>query len=291
MNSKQFRQWCHSYQNSSSLYQQKPLIMGILNVTPNSFSDGGKFLQRDNAVKHALKMIIAGADIIDVGGESSRPGAQPVSCEEELARVIPVIERLREETDCCISIDTTKHQVMKEAVAAGADMINDITALNSGESLQAAAQLDVPVCLMHMQGEPMTMQLHPHYEQDIIDELHTFFQQKIKHCLTAGIKFENLILDPGFGFGKLPEHNLRLVKNMATFNQYNRPLLLGVSRKTTIGAVLQKPVEQRLLGGLAISVIAALQGTSILRTHDIDETQQVLIMLDAVYNEKVINQV
>lgn len=265
--------------------------MGILNVTPNSFSDGGKFLQRDNAVKHALKMIIAGADIIDVGGESSRPGAQPVSCEEELARVIPVIERLREETDCCISIDTTKHQVMKEAVAAGADMINDITALNSGESLQAAAQLDVPVCLMHMQGEPMTMQLHPHYEQDIIDELHTFFQQKIKHCLTAGIKFENLILDPGFGFGKLPEHNLRLVKNMATFNQYNRPLLLGVSRKTTIGAVLQKPVEQRLLGGLAISVIAALQGTSILRTHDIDETQQVLIMLDAVYNEKVINQV
>ncbi|ASQ44848.1 dihydropteroate synthase [Legionella clemsonensis] len=290
MNSMQFQQWCQSYQQSVTLYQQKPLIMGVLNVTPNSFSDGGKYLQRDSAIKHALSMIMAGADIIDIGGESSKPGAEPVSCAEELSRVIPVIEKLREETECCISIDTTKAHVMKEAIAVGADMINDITALNAEESLRIAAQLEVPVCLMHMQGEPMTMQQHPYYERDILDELHLFFQQKIKQCLAAGIKFENLILDPGFGFGKLPQHNLRLVKNIATFNQYNRPVMLGVSRKTTIGAVLQKPVEQRLLGGLTMAIVAALQGTAILRTHDVDETHQVLAMLDAINNEAVNNE-
>ncbi|CEK11991.1 dihydropteroate synthase [Legionella hackeliae] len=288
MNSRQFQQWCELYQQPSA-YQQKPLIMGILNVTPDSFSDGGKFLQRDLAVKHALNMIASGADLIDIGGESSRPGAESVSCEEELARVIPVIERLREETDSCISIDTTKAQVMEAAVAAGANMINDISALSTEESLNKAAKLNVPICLMHMQGEPMTMQEQPHYDHDILDELHSFFQKKIKRCLAAGIKFENLILDPGFGFGKLPQHNLRLVKHVASFTQYNRPVMLGASRKTTIGVILQKPVEERLLGGLTIAIVAALQGVAILRTHDIDETQQMLTMLGAIFNETAAN--
>ncbi|KTC76878.1 dihydropteroate synthase [Legionella brunensis] len=283
MNNKQFEQWRKQYGQSSG-WSQKPLIMGILNVTPNSFSDGGRYLNREIAVAHALQMVAAGADIIDIGGESSKPGAEPVSCSEELARVIPVIEKLRAETDVCISIDTTKAQVMQEAVAAGASLINDITALNDPKSLQIAAQLNVPVCLMHMQGEPMTMQKQPQYSNDIIDELNSFFQQKIHICLSAGIKFENLILDPGFGFGKLPEHNLRIVKHLSAFKEHKLPVMLGASRKTTLGVILEKPVEQRLFGGLAIGMFAALQGVAILRTHDISETKEVLTMLEAITN-------
>lgn len=286
MNSKQFQQWRETYSQSLGNIQ-KPLLMGILNITPNSFSDGGCYLDQNDAVTHALKMIHDGADIIDVGGESSKPGAAPVSCEEELSRVIPVIERLRAQTDVCISIDTTKAEVMKAAVRAGASMINDIKALNTSEALDTVAELEVPVCLMHMQGNPQTMQKQPQYEDDIINELHFFFEQKIETCLAAGIKLSNLMLDPGFGFGKLPQHNLRIVKEIASFKKYQLPIMLGASRKTTIGVVLKKPVEQRLLGSLAIAMYASLQGVAILRTHDVDETLEVLAMMKAIINETV----
>ncbi|WED43142.1 dihydropteroate synthase [Legionella cardiaca] len=286
MNNNQFKQWLRAYAQSIQEYS-KPLVMGILNITPNSFSDGGRYFTRDKAVEHALEMVAAGADIIDIGGESSKPGAKPVSCAEELARVIPVIEKLRQESEICISIDTTKAQVMQEALAAGAFIINDITALATPESLDVAAKFDVPVCLMHMQGKPTTMQEQPQYVDDVIDELYSFFKQKIQICLSAGIKTENLILDPGFGFGKLPQHNLRIVKQIAAFKDFHLPIMLGASRKSTVGSILGKPVEQRLLGSLAIAIFAALQGVAILRTHDVDETQQVLIMLEAITNESL----
>ncbi|KTD22669.1 dihydropteroate synthase [Legionella lansingensis] len=287
MNNEEFKQWCRRY-NPSDM-NASPIIMGILNITPDSFSDGGKYLQRDRAVEHAQQMIAQGADIIDVGGESSRPGAESVSYEEEISRVIPVIEKLRNETDVAISIDTTKASVMAEAVAAGAILINDITALAAKDSLQLAAKLDVPVCLMHMQGKPNTMQHNPCYADDVLDEINCFFEQKIKTCLSAGIRREHLILDPGFGFGKLPQHNLRIVHQLEKLKQHNLPLMLGASRKTTLGVVLQRPVDDRIAGGLTIAIVAALQGVAILRTHDVDATRQALIMLQAIIHESVLS--
>ena len=272
MNKEQFKQWCEFHQASSlEVKLRKPLIMAVLNVTPDSFSDGGKFLKTEDALLQAHKMIADGADLIDIGGESSRPGALPITCEEELARVIPVIERLCKESEVCISIDTTKAQVMHAAIHAGASIINDISALNSEESLAVAAELDVPICLMHMQGEPRTMQNFPHYTHDVVDEINAFFQQRIELCVAAGIKRKHLILDPGFGFGKTPEHNLRVVKHFTKLKQHKLPLMLGVSRKSTLGTILKSPVEKRLAGGLAIAVYAALQGVSLIRTHDVAE--------------------
>lgn len=283
MNIEQFKQWCEFHSQSAlTTNQQKPLIMGVLNVTPDSFSDGGCYYELECAVARAHKMIAEGADIIDVGGESSKPGALPVSCSEELARVIPVIERLRAESNICISVDTTKAQVMRDAVYAGASIINDITALTSDESLVMAAKLDVPLCLMHMQGEPQTMQNHPQYTQDVVDEINMFFQQRIEVCVAAGIKHKNLILDPGFGFGKTPEHNMRLVNQLAKLQQHNLPVMLGVSRKSTIGTVLESPVDKRLVGGLAIAIFAVLQGVAMIRTHDVAETNQALVMVQAI---------
>ncbi len=240
--------------------------MGVLNITPNSFSDGGSFLEAGHAYQRAQEMIAQGADIIDIGGESTKPGAEPVSCADELARVIPVIERLRATSDVCISIDTYKAGVMEAAVTAGATMINDIKALTGVEALSVAARLRVPVCLMHMQGVPQSMQDNPHYTSDIVDEINGFFLQRIDACLHAGISREHLILDPGFGFGKSLSHNLCVVKRLGELQQHRLPLLLGVSRKSTIGAVLQKAVLARLSGGLALAIFAALQGVSIIRT-------------------------
>ncbi|KTD18121.1 dihydropteroate synthase [Legionella jordanis] len=284
MNNQQFKQWCELYAQRSLAFN-KPLIMGILNITADSFSDGGLYLQKEDALRQARTMVSEGADLIDVGGESSRPGAVAISLDEELARVIPVIEALRSETDVCISIDTSKAQVMKEAVSAGAFLINDISALSGENALETAASLNVPVCLMHMQGQPSTMQLNPYYKQDVLHELNDFFEHKISSCLMAGICPRNLILDPGFGFGKLPEHNLRIVNNLGEFHKHRLPLLLGASRKSTLGVILGKEVHERLPGGLSIAIVAALHGVGILRTHDVAATHQSLTMLEAIVNE------
>jgi dihydropteroate synthase len=261
---------------------KKPLVMGILNITPDSFSDGGHFISAQNAYERAQEMMAQGADIIDIGGESTKPGAVPVSCEEELARVIPVIERLRAVSDICLSIDTYKATVMEAAISAGATFINDVKALTAPGALAIAAQLKVPVCLMHMQGTPGSMQDNPEYSGDIIDEINQFFKQRIDACLQAGIAREHIILDPGFGFGKTKAHNLTLVKRLHEFQTHERPILLGASRKQTIGLVLNKSPLERTIGGLAVSVMAALQGVSIIRTHDIDSTQQALTMTQAI---------
>lgn len=283
MNREQVKQWL---QNRSQFRQgsilSKPLIMGILNLTPDSFSDGGQYSTLDKALNQAHKMIADGADIIDVGGESTRPGALPISCSEELARVLPLIKQLSNETTTCISIDTNKAQVMHASINAGAAMINDISFLAGTDSLAAAAELQVPLCLMHMQGNPGTMQQRPHYVNHVVDEINDFFQQKIELCHAAGILSENIILDPGFGFGKNTRHNLLLVKEFAKFKQHQLPLMLGVSRKNTIGAVLNCPVEDRLIGSLALTVYAALEGVNMIRTHDVAATNQALLMVQAI---------
>lgn len=257
--------------------------MGVLNNTPDSFSDGGHYYQAPKkALARAHQMIAEGADIIDIGGESTRPGATPVSCEEELTRVIPLIKQLRAETDICISIDTTKPEVMQAAVSVGASMINDISALASPGALETAVTLAKPVCLMHMQNDPQTMQYNPSYPQGVIVAIQQFFQQQIERCLAAGMKKTHLLLDPGFGFGKSPTHNLQMVKELACFHQYQLPLLLGVSRKSTLGYVTNKPVDERLAAGLTLTVLAWLQGVSIIRTHDVGATYQALQMFTAV---------
>jgi len=287
LNKEQFLHWCQerTWSHHSSDHFQKPLIMGILNITPNSFFDGGCFVDINRAVTHALKMISHGVDIIDVGGESTNPGVEPLSLDEELSRVIPVIERIRQQSDVCLSIDTYKSEVMQAAVSAGASLINDIQALTGKGALVKAAQLNVPVCLMHMQGTPKTMQVNPHYSTDIIEEINQFFSERIQACIEVGIPHHSIILDPGFGFGKTVYHNLRLVHQLRAFGRHKSPLLLGISRKSTIGQVLKKPVGERLSGGLATTVYAALQGVAIIRTHDVDETNQALQMVHAIVNE------
>lgn len=265
-----------------SAYRCKPLIMGVLNVTPDSFSDGGQFLDCNHAVAHANRLIVQGVDIIDIGGESSKPGAQCVSIDEELSRVIPVIERIRAISDICISIDTYKADVMKAAVAAGANIINDIKALTGEGALSVAAMLDVPICLMHMHGEPLFMQNKPTYIRNVVDEIDSFFHERIETCSAAGIPRHRLILDPGFGFGKTVQHNLMLVNALSMFKQHELPVMLGVSRKSTIGAITNKAIAERLSGGLALAVFAALQGVTIIRTHDVNETKQALDLIDAV---------
>ena len=257
------------------------LIMGILNVTPDSFADGGRFDSLSSAVDHAMKMAKEGADILDVGGESARPGAEPVSADAELARVIPVIEKLRENTSVPISIDTSKAAVMRQAIAAGATMINDVCALRGEGSLDAAAELGVPVCLMHMLGEPRTMQQAPEYE-DVVADVLSFFQSRVEACSGAGIEEENIILDPGFGFGKTLEHNLDLLRNLSEIVELGFPVLVGMSRKSMIGQMLDRPVDGRLIGGIALAVLARQQGAGMIRTHDVAPTVEALKILEAV---------
>lgn len=284
MNSKQFLDWLACQQGQSPVlnHLEKPLIMGILNVTPDSFSDGGKFLSMDRACEQAFHLISQGADIIDVGGESAKPGAAPVPVDVELNRVIPVIKYLRAHSDICISIDTNKPAVMEAAIAAGANMINDIYALRAEGALAMAAKLAVPVCLMHMQGEPQNMQDNPSYPNGVYTAVSEFFAERIDACTQAGIERRHLILDPGFGFGKQVQDNLFLIKRLDSFLAFGMPLLLGVSRKSTVGAVLAKEVNGRLMGSVALAVYAALKGVGIIRTHDVDETNQALHMIDMV---------
>ena len=254
------------------------LVMGILNVTPDSFSDGGQYYAVDAAFKQAQKMVADGASIIDIGGESTRPGASTVSLEEELARVIPIIKRISTQLDVVISIDTSKAQVMREAIAAGAHIINDVRALQEEGALQAAAELAVPVCIMHMQGQPSTMQDAPSY-QNVTAEVVAFLQQRIIDCVNAGIKREHIILDPGFGFGKTLEQNYQLLADTSVFHQFDLPVLIGVSRKSMIGNLLQCDESQRLAGSLACATAAAQAGAQILRVHDVRETADVLAIV------------
>lgn len=256
--------------------------MGILNLTPDSFSDGGRFLARDAALRHAERMVSEGAAIIDIGGESTRPGAQPVAVEQELQRVVPVIEALAGAISIPISIDTSKPEVMRAAVAAGAGMINDIMALQARGALQAAAETAVPVCLMHMQGEPRTMQQTPEYG-DVVAEVQQFLRERRDACLAAGIPGNRVLLDPGFGFGKTLGHNLSLLKRLRAFTVLDAPILVGISRKSMIGSLLGgAPVGERVSGGLAAAVLAVSEGASIIRTHDVRETVEALRVAQAV---------
>jgi dihydropteroate synthase len=256
-----------------SLDLSAPRIMGIVNVTPDSFSDGGKFFSADAALKQALKLVEDGADILDIGGESTRPGSDPVAVQEEIDRVVPAIEAISAEVNVPISIDTMKAEVMRAAVAAGAGLINDVNALRGEGALQAAAELNVPVCLMHMQGTPQTMQQEPSY-QDVVAEVEQFLLDRIEACKQAGIDHKNIMLDPGFGFGKKARHNLRLMKHLSRFTRLPYPLLVGVSRKSIIGDMLKVSVDERLAGSLALASIAVWQGAKLIRTHDVKETAQ-----------------
>jgi dihydropteroate synthase len=247
--------------------------MGIVNVTPDSFSDGGKFFSRDAALKQALQLVEDGADILDIGGESTRPGSEPVVVQEEIDRVVPAIEAISAEVDVPISIDTMKAEVMRAAVSAGAGLINDVNALRGDGALQAAAELDVPVCIMHMQGTPQTMQQEPHYE-DVVAEVEAFLMERIEACEHAGVKADKIMLDPGFGFGKRARHNLRLMKHLSRFTRLPYPVLVGVSRKSIIGDMLKVSVDERLAGSLALASIAVWQGAKLIRTHDVKETAQ-----------------
>ena len=258
-----------------------PQVMGILNVTPDSFSDGGRFANIDNALKHAEEMIEQGASIIDIGGESTRPGASEVSPEDELDRVIPIIEKINANLDCWISVDTSKAVVMQEAVNAGADLINDIRALGEDGALQAVAKANVPVCLMHMRGAPRSMQNAPDYD-DVVLEVQDFLLQRINVCLGAGIKKENIILDLGFGFGKQLKHNFQLLAATRQFVGLGFPVLTGVSRKSMFGQLLNRDINNRLAGSLAGALIAAQQGSQIIRVHDVAQTVDVLKVLQEI---------
>jgi len=255
-----------------------PQIMGILNVTPDSFSDGGAYAQIDRAVQHAKTMVEQGASIIDVGGESTRPGAADVVLAEELDRVLPVIERIRQEVDCWISIDTSKAAVMTEAVKAGASIINDVRALQEPGALQAAVEANVPVCLMHMQGQPRSMQTAPHYEH-VVEDVKLFLKQRAELCIKAGIKPANIIIDLGFGFGKSLAHNFELLNATAQFEALGYPILTGVSRKSMFGQLLDRDVSSRLAGSLAGAMVAMQQGSKIIRVHDVPETVDVMKVL------------
>jgi dihydropteroate synthase len=259
----------------------QPQVMGILNITPDSFSDGGHFIERNQAVEQAQRMKEEGAAIIDIGGESTRPGADPVPIEEELERVIPVIEALVPELDIPISVDTSKPEVMKAAVDAGAGMINDIFALRREGALEMAVKLDVPVCLMHMLGEPRTMQQHPGYG-NVVQEVRDFLLRQAVRCEEAGMPRNRLLFDPGFGFGKTLEHNLSLLKHLPELSTDGIPLLVGMSRKSMIGNVLGLPLEERLHGSIAVATLAAWMGAGIIRVHDVRATVEAVKMVDAV---------
>lgn len=263
-----------------------PHVMGILNMTPDSFSDGGHYNNLDAAIRHVDNMIQAGATFIDVGGESTRPGAQEVSIDEELERVVPIVEKINKYFDVWISVDTSKPDVITESAKAGAHLINDIRALTEPGALQAAQQTGLPVCLMHMQGEPKTMQHEPSYQSDIYQEVEQFFIQHIERCVVAGIDRQKIILDPGFGFGKTLQHNYRLLAKLANFNQLGLPLLVGMSRKSMIGQLLNVPPLERTIGSVSCAVIAAMNGAKIIRVHDVKETFDALRIVQATLAEQ-----
>jgi dihydropteroate synthase len=266
------------------LHTSHPQIMGIVNVTPDSFSDGGKFNTVDSALNQVERMIAQGVDIIDVGGESTRPGAEIVTVKDELSRVIPVLKAIKQRFSVPVSIDTSKAEVMSEAIAYGADLINDVRALQNEGCLSVVAQSNVPICLMHMQGLPQSMQDNPKY-QDVIADIITFFKQRISVCNQHNINTERLLIDPGFGFGKTTQQNYQLLAHLAEFNQLNVPILAGVSRKSMIGNIVECEVEHRLVGSVTAALIAIQHGANIVRVHDVKETADAIKIWQAVKNE------
>lgn len=264
--------------NNKQLDLSSPQIMGILNVTPDSFSDGGRFNLLDKALAQVDALIKCGATIIDIGGESTRPGAKEVSLEEELSRVIPLVKAIREHSDVWISIDTSKAEVMRQSLECGADIINDVRSLYEADALDVVAKSGVPVCIMHMQGEPKTMQDNPEY-QDVLQDVDDFLTRRIQECLNAGIKRENIIIDPGFGFGKTLEHNYHLLANLERFHQYQLPILAGMSRKSMISKALGKPTHQCVTGSVVCATLAIQKGAQIIRVHDVNETRDAMRIL------------
>lgn len=260
-----------------------PKIMGILNVTPDSFSDGGEFNTLNAALVHAQKMVEQGTTFIDIGGESTRPGAKPVSLQEELDRVIPVITAIASRFDIIVSVDTSKAQVMKEAVYHGASLINDVRALRESGALEMAAELalkhNIPCCIMHMKGDPQTMQNLPQYDS-VVEEVTDFFSQQIQRLTDAGFAYNQIMLDPGFGFGKTLDHNYEMLKYFTVFTQFDLPLLAGLSRKSMIGNLLNRDVSDRLAGDISVNTIAALAGASVLRVHDVKEAMDVAKIIE-----------
>lgn len=260
-------------------------IMGVINITPDSFSDGGLYFHKDKALERGLQLVREGSDIIDVGGESTRPGSDPIPAEEEIRRVIPAITALRKQTEALISIDTTKSQVARAALDAGADIINDISSLRFDPQMATlAAQKDVPIILMHMKGTPKTMQVQPTYE-DVQQEVKDFLKKSIDRARAAGIKKEKIIIDPGIGFGKRLKDNLVLIKNLHTLEELDRPICIGVSRKSFIGTILDVPPEERLEGTIASAILSVFQGAHILRVHDVAAVKRAVRVAEAIIHE------
>lgn len=259
----------------------RPRVMGILNVTPDSFSDGGRYLDRAEALERAHQMVAEGAALVDIGGESTRPGSQPVGADEEIRRVAPLVEALAPAIPVPISVDTSKPEVMRAAVAAGAGFINDVRALREPGALEAARDLAVPVCLMHMLGEPRTMQEAPGYG-DVVAEVADFLARRAQTCVDAGIPRERILIDPGFGFGKTLEHNLALLRGLERLTASGLPVLVGISRKSMIGALVERGVGERLAGSLAAAVLAVVKGARIIRAHDVAATVDALKVASAV---------
>ena len=260
--------------------------MGVINTTPDSFSDGGTLyrsdqLDLDRAMDRASAMVASGAAVLDVGGESTRPGAAPVSVQQELDRVVPLVSRISEELDVVVSVDTSTPEVMRAAAGAGAGLLNDVRALRREGALEAAAATQLPICLMHMQGEPSTMQRDPSYD-DVVAEVAGFLQARAKACMEAGIPRERLMIDPGFGFGKTVAHNLQLLAGLPTLAEMGMPILVGLSRKSMIGKLIGREVHERLSASLALAVMAAERGANLIRTHDVAETADAVAMLAAL---------
>ena len=277
MNIKNFNDWLLSKKKQS-------LIMGILNVTPDSFSDGGKYLEKNTAINHALEMIDEGADIIDIGGESTRPFSDPVSLKEEISRVVPVIEGIRKESDVCISIDTTKSQVATAALNSGASVINDVSAMEVDPLMvDVALKFDCPLIIMHMKGTPKNMQDDPHYES-LISDIKDYLLDRTDFIISKGINPKKIVIDPGIGFGKTVENNFEIIKNLNHFTTMNFPVLLGASRKSFIGISLNLPEKDRLEGSLAANIIGLQNGAKIFRVHDVAETNKALIIANKIFN-------
>jgi len=272
--------------NIGTLKFDIPAVMGILNVTPDSFADGGRYLARGDALRQAEAMALAGAAVIDVGGESTRPGAAAVSEQEETDRVAPVIEAIREVVDLTVSVDTSKASVMRAAVAAGAEMINDVRALREDGALEAAVAMRKPVCLMHMQGQPRTMQEGPFYK-DVTAEVTDFLEDRIRACVDAGLDRELIIVDPGFGFGKSSAHNVELLANLRQLQKLGRPVLVGLSRKSTLGQLTGRDTADRMPASLAAAVVAVMSGAQLVRVHDVAETVDALKVTRAVMEAKI----
>jgi len=277
----------HTFQVKSQTYCLgcQTWIIGVVNVTPDSFYDGGRYLEPQTAVDRGLELLADGADILDIGGESSRPGSDPVSADEEIRRVIPVIAGLRKTTKALISVDTTKFEVAQAALDQGADIINDISSFNlDPRLLNLAAQNSAGFILMHMQGNPKTMQVHPFYE-DVLKEIRMFLGEKIEIALAYGLKKENILIDPGIGFGKRHEDNLRLLNQLDFFEELGRPILVGVSRKSFIGKILNAPPQDRLEGSIAAAVVSILKGASLLRVHDVRAIRRAALVAEAIIND------